>query len=370
MTAAARTPASGGTGELVDAGDAAAAGFAADALDLPTVVLTPIRRGANARVWRVDDPGSDPGAGPGGRPRAVLKRYPPADHGVHDRLASETGALQFLADAGEDRVPRLLDVDPAARLALLSFVPGAAGPHDTPAPVDMEAATAFVERLHCSRTAPDAAGLPMAAGFCLSWREILNQVDARHARLAAVAGDRPGLENLLDRLAARRDALEPWAADRLGPAADLPRDLWSLSPSDFGFHNSVRDDRGDLVFLDFEYFGWDDPAKLAVDTELHPAMRLPAAMVERWHRRLRALYGAGDPDFANRVAVYRPLLALRWTCILLNEFLPERWRRRQAAGITDDLDDVLQTQLQKAEGMFEKASVSPPDARPGIPNDR
>ena len=35
----------------------------------------------------------------------------------------------------------------------------------------------------------------------------------------------------------------------------------TLSPSDFGFHNALRTPAGTMVFLDFEYFGWDDPAK-------------------------------------------------------------------------------------------------------------
>ena len=39
----------------------------------------------------------------------------------------------------------------------------------------------------------------------------------------------------------------------------------TLSPSDFGFHNALKRSDGRIVFLDFEYFGWDDPAKMTAE---------------------------------------------------------------------------------------------------------
>ena len=62
-------------------------------------------------------------------------------------------------------------------------------------------------------------------------------------------------------------------------AADLPQEWRSLVPSDFGFHNSLRRKDGSLAFVDFEYFGWDDPVKLSADIMLHPGKPLAAAAV-------------------------------------------------------------------------------------------
>ena len=47
-----------------------------------------------------------------------------------------------------------------------------------------------------------------------------------------------------------------------------------LSPSDFGFHNSLKTKKDQIIFFDFEYFGKDDPVKLAADFLLHPGMTL------------------------------------------------------------------------------------------------
>ena len=58
-----------------------------------------------------------------------------------------------------------------------------------------------------------------------------------------------------------------------------------LSPSDFGFHNAILKESGDLVFLDFEYFGRDDPVKLMADFIWHPGMKLSNLQKRRLGQR-------------------------------------------------------------------------------------
>jgi len=62
-----------------------------------------------------------------------------------------------------------------------------------------------------------------------------------------------------------------------------------------------------IIFLDFEYFGWDDPAKMIVDFLLHPAMNLSR------RRRKNSLNGVcpfcGLAGLLGRVEAVYPLLA-------------------------------------------------------------
>lgn len=325
--------------------------FAAESLGVSSVRLEPIRRGANAKVWRVSV---------GVEPVAALKAYPQAGAG-RDRYASEVGALSFLAGAGERSVPRLLRHDPDVRATMLSWVPGDAGPTAGATDRDLDAALAFIRRLHAYRLTPRAGDLPLAAEACLSANEILRQVDRRHARLVEVADENAELAEVLARYAEERSASAAAAhahlrAAGIDPETDLEVGLRTLSPSDFGFHNAVRDLDGDLVFLDFEYFGWDDPVKLALDFELHPGMHLSESLIARWQNGLAEIFQGNDPAWSRRVAAWRPLLGLRWTLILLNEFLPERWRHRVEAGATQDHDIVLQAQRAKAETMLSRVS--------------
>jgi len=120
-----------------------------------------------------------------------------------------------------------------------------------------------------------------------------------------------------------------------------------LSPSDFGFHNAIRGVDGRLTFVDFEYFGWDDPAKLVNDFLLHPGMRLSADCYERFRTGALEIYGEKGA-FATRLALVYPLYGLRWCMILLNEFLPERWEARRRTGVHNDRDAATAGQLEKA----------------------
>ena len=63
-----------------------------------------------------------------------------------------------------------------------------------------------------------------------------------------------------------------------------------FSPSDFGFHNTILEDDGDLKFLDFEYFGRDDPAKLMADFIWHPGMNLNNSQKTQWLKGIITIF--------------------------------------------------------------------------------
>ena len=76
--------------------------------------------------------------------------------------------------------------------------------------------------------------------------------------------------------------------NELGPRARC------LSPSDFGFHNAIRRASGELCFIDFEYAGQDDPAKMACDFLCQPEVPVPDACRERFLDAALAAEAAAD----------------------------------------------------------------------------
>ncbi len=110
-----------------------------------------------------------------------------------------------------------------------------------------------------------------------------------------------------------------------------------------------------MAFLDFEYFGWDDPVKLTADIMLHPGRKLRPPLQQHFRRAALGVYG-GDQNFALRLNAFYPLFGLRWVLILLNEFIPDRWRRRVLAGATESWAEAKARQLMLARGLL--ASVS------------
>jgi thiamine kinase-like enzyme len=298
--------------------------------------------GGNNRVFRVRMADNNSFA---------LKEYPQRINDTRDRLGAEFMALRFLERCGIGNVPKAIAADPVAGFALYEWIDGVAVSNTTEA--DIDAALAFIARLHKFRDVPGAGDLPLASEACLAPMEIVAQLSRRLERLNEVAGSELRLAKFLaDEYVPVAQSAEAWS--RRGykaggwafeqPVAAGER---SLSPSDFGFHNAIRRGDGTLVFVDFEYFGWDDPAKLAADFLLHPGMLLPPSQYERFRSGIVQIYSKNGA-FAARLALVYPLYGLRWCMILLNEFLPERWEARRRAGVHVDRDAATAGQMEKA----------------------
>ena len=296
--------------------------------------------GRNSRIYHVRS----------GAREFALKQYPSRADDPRDRLSTEVGALTLMERYRIDVVPRVAAVDRERGFALLSWIDGASVTEISGA--DVEAAVRFLAAIHALRNTPWAKEQPAAAEACISGAEIERQIVTRLARLQDLSGE-GGLARFLDR--GVRPALEreiakakaKMKAAGLDFAADLPQEWRSLVPSDFGFHNSLRRSDGSLAFVDFEYFGWDDPVKLSADIILHPGRPLAPAQSRHFRRLAEGLYGA-DPSFAARLGAYLPLFGLRWVLILLNEFVPERWQRRVVAGARQSWADAKVAQLALA----------------------
>lgn len=303
-------------------------------------VAEPARRGGNNRLYRVTAEG-----------RAfALKLYLRDSSDPRDRLGTEFRALEFLTRHGLTCVPSPIARDDAAGAALYSWIDGE--PVTSATEADADAAADFLDRLHALRTDGEALAFPPASEACLSGREVWRQIDGRLQRLRTAArGD--GLSELAGFL---DTAFAPALADHGRRArdgydfeADIDAGRITLSPSDFGFHNALARS-GRVTFLDFEYFGRDDPVKLVADFLLHPGFACPRAVRGRFLNRARAIYGH-DGTFESRLFYLYPLYGLRWCMILLNEFLPERWQRRAYAG-ADDRAAAQTRQLEAARRLL------------------
>jgi hypothetical protein len=292
--------------------------------------------GANSRIFRVE--------GPGGA--VALKSYPARSGDTRNRQDVEWRALAFLRANGLRCVPARLARDESARFTALSWIDGA--PVAAPTDHEVEAAMDFIAAVFALSDQPGAADFPPASEACLSAGEILRQVEDRLARFAPhPALDAFLAERFRPALAAARAGIPARSLD-----APLPPGDRRLIPADFGFHNALRTGDGGLVFIDFEYFGWDDPAKLVADMLLHPGFRLTPHQKTKVVARATASL-ATDADFAGRLGRTLPLYRLRWCLILLNAF--RRDRLAEGGRDQDLLHTALDTQLRKARTLLSES---------------
>ena len=265
--------------------------------------------------------------------------------------------MTFLWRNGERAVPRPVVASEKDCCAIYEYVDGGSvlpSPNES----DIDQAVEFLTRLGSYADCDGSKSLPPAAEACPSVKAIVDNIHSRLSRLTEVQNQHDQLriflnEEFVPTLVEIEGSL---ATSCLSIEEELEQRKQTLSPSDFGFHNAIRRPDGTIVFLDFEYFGWDDPAKMISDFLLHPGMDIPNAL------RARFFAGAvtGLQEFgpvASRVKIVYPMFAMKWCMILLNEFVPEQLERREfSIDQPQDRSKSQLKQLQKARDMLSKVN--------------
>jgi Phosphotransferase enzyme family len=307
--------------------------------------LSRLDGGKNNQVYRIWTDAGD---------AVVLKSYFSDPRDPRDRLAAEWGFLKHTWSRGVRAVPEPLASDAAARAGLYGFVPGRKLLATELKPPHIDAAIDFVLAVNAPPRAPQA--LAPASEACFSLADHIATVERRVARLAALDPEAPHVQQaqrLVDEV-----LLPAWSAVKARLTKDardaglkidlaLRPEQCCLSPSDFGFHNALADETGHVTFLDFEYAGRDDPAKLVSDFFCQPEIPV---LLDHHPGFLTRLADGLQLDDAGRARCRILLDAYRvkWSCIILNDFLPVGAARRSFAD-AGAWDSRCQTQIKKAE---------------------
>jgi hypothetical protein len=317
--------------------DAQAAIIAERLLPQNRLSLQRLSGGGNNRLYRLRDTDTTE--------EYALKLYAPPGADRADaagRLRREINGLAFLSQRLPGCVPAAIGADEQELAAIYQWISGERTAQTDPAQRPsawIEMMSLFVTALSHLSQRPDARRSirDTAREACLSSDSLLQQIKRRVVALQAL----PQEAALQDLLSAHFVPILATASQRLQDAyaisgrpmtAEIPQHQQILSPSDFGLHNALVRADGSLVFIDFEYFGWDDPVKLLADVVWHPGMHFSSIERRAFTQHCLDHLAQADPDLVGRYLAQLPLYGLRWAAIQLNEFVPERWRRRVFAG--------------------------------------
>lgn len=302
-------------------------------LDIDTPEGLPLGGGHNSRILRANE--------------LVIKRYYPDKRG---RCRTEWHALLWLKKHNFTCAPIPLAYVPSMHYSIIRFVEGTPPGANTMA---VNAMASFAERLYACRH--NATELPPAADACFSHAAIEQQLYQRLKRLESSPSDNDVKQAMHAFL---RDKLYPATRKALAACPDtgeLPWENRMPSPSDFGLHNALHTTDERIIFLDFEYFGIDDPVKLMSDVLLHPGMNLTTTQRKKIvSKMLKICKTNGDKNVQARLSAWLPLWCIKWCCIILNEFVPdENARRIFSDGEPQDRTSLLRCQLDKATQTFQ-----------------
>jgi len=308
-------------------------------LEVNIIHIEPLTGGANSQAAKL--------VGQTGH-TFFLKMYlnPLGDN--RDRLGTEFNSLQFLWNQGLRSIPQPLFAEVKNNFAVYSFIHGRLLNPPEITPSLLSEIVNFWSSLQKLIYAEEANSLPKASEACFSISEYLANVEIRLQRLTK-AEDEILSDFLYTSLLPTWEDIKAYVLAMVSPLnLEMNHSLSlaerTLSPSDVGFHNILSEEPSHrLVFIDFEYFGWDDPVKMMCDFMLQPARPLPINLApivmqemlkhfpvsEQWRKRFRCIF---------------PMIGFKWCLIMLNPFLPER---KATLGSTREM--ILSTRLSQAK---------------------
>jgi len=291
----------------------------------------------------------------------VAKVYHQQESDTRPRQETEFRGLRFLWDFGIRSIPQPIVLETIVGLSVFEFIRGSPILPSCLDSSDVEQAASFLLELKNASNWHGSASLPVASEAFFSIESVLANITFRMKRLMALQLDPVNeyFHKFLNyQLIQAIQTVETWSrtvaeCSGIEFAKELPNHKKTLSPSDFGFHNAIKQADGRIVFLDFEYFGWDDPAKMISDFMLHPAMTIPNHLMQQFFSKM--IRGLGNRELLNRIRILFPLLGIKWCLILLNEFLPDQFTRRAFADdMIEDRRALQDQQLEKAQIMLER----------------
>jgi hypothetical protein len=312
--------------------------------------LVPMAGGKNNRVYRVE---TNTGV-------VLLKSYFRHPDDPRDRLGTEFAFSRFAWDNGVRCIPRPIIADTGAGLGLFEFV---SGRPLNPGGVTELAVDQAIEFFRVLNRAKHHAGmLPKASESCFSLKDHLATVSRRVERLRGIS-----IGNVVDVAASafiETELIPTWdrvratASDTaLSLNAPLDAPNRCVSPSDFGYHNAILADDGQLRFIDFEYAGWDDPSKLICDFFCQPDRPAPASAFARFAEAIAAEMPT-PALHVERAHLLLPVYRVKWVCIMLNDFQAVGGSRRAFSGTAAEQETRKTNQLAKARAALHSLSIN------------
>lgn len=270
-----------------------------------------------------------------------IKEYP-HDH-AWDRRASEQRVIEFYQHHGIKNIPQLYHSSVKWNYSVFNFIDGT--PHYEATSDHIAQFKDFLDQVIVLSASPEMMGNAKEAFFHTA--TLRQQIDQRLKFLRSL--EDPVLDNYL------RQEFDPClAAINFDAIADVACDNKIIvSPSDFGTHNSLLDSRHRLTFIDFEYAGRDSLPKLLGDIYWHPGSALSRA--QRQEIINTYLATPKDQEIQRIVQI---LMGVKWSLLLLNEFVPSNLQRRIKAlgNSAADAQKIKLEQLVKSQNVLKQVS--------------
>jgi len=290
----------------------------------------------------------------------LMKYYHRPDPTSDVNLVNEYNSSLFMWNHGINQIPEPVNIDVNTRISIYRFINGSRLDPKDVGEEQIGQLVDFLSALHDLSKVEDSAEMTPAGESFFSLDQLFAEIDNKIESLKSYDESNPyGIElkcfiesNLMKGLESlKSDASMLYESYDLSDSDLILYEWTTLSPSDFGFHNALLDDDGKLFFLDFEFFGRDDPVKVVSDFILRPEADLNKKLYFAFLRRIIPIYQKEERTFKERLESIFPLIAVKTLLLPLADFEPENFNKRKQKLSDEKINEIMKKQLQKAEDL-------------------
>lgn len=302
----------------------------------------PLNGGANNRVYLLNFKNS----------KLILKHYFKDKNDLRKRLFAEFSFLTYADQNNISCVPKPIFCDEKLNIGIYSHLDGRKAIPSDVNDTTIKEAIAFFGLLNENKE--NGKHLPKASEGCFSIQEYFDIIEKRISILLQETSQETEVGFFI-----KKDLLPTWqdvkqktinnaAYLKLSIEDSLSLEELCITPSDFGLHNVIINNEK-IYFIDFEYAGWDDPAKTVCDFFCQPAIKISEDYFEIFNQKIAGSF-KNPKKCLNRIKLVFPLCHVKWICIMLNIFINIGKKRRDFSNV----EEQKQEQLRKAIALLEK----------------
>lgn len=291
----------------------------------------------------------------------LLKNYSKIHMSNWERGKTEFKALSNLWNLGFREIPQPISFDKNENIGIYSYEKGKILGQEEITKEDIDKSVDFLVKLHNLDNKNKKRFSP-ASSACLRLKDYLDVIDMRISKIINYKPEDDAgrkARNFLDEKVIPR--IEELKKDFFSKTKgvdieeEIPINEQVLTPADFGFHNilvNLNGGKKEYKFLDFEYFGRDDPARQILDFIHHVksvnlSLELKNYFIDSYMEKRNL-----SEEFVKRLRLIDPLIGMTWVLIRLNVLSKEQLEHiKFAQGSTKG---VIEERLVGAEKKLNK----------------
>ena len=256
----------------------------------------------------------------------LAKRYSRKHPDNWQRGKAEFGAISYLWEKGFREIPQPLFFDEEDNTGVYSFERGCIIKPENVKEKDIDRCVNFLVKVHnLGNEDKRVFGPASSACLCLQDYVKMNEKRIKWITNFLAEGKRGEIgRNFLEtNVYPKMDKLKIKLCDKCNEEDRLKilsLEEQVLTPVDFGFHNILKND-DKYVFLDFEYFGRDDPVRQILEFVHHGKMKnMKQEMRDLFVKKYKSK--TNQKDFEKRRILADPFVRMTWALINLHVLSP------------------------------------------------